>query len=59
MMSEMISRDILPLWAVLAMLSLTIPSIAESAISSKKGNMPKMVVWILQFSLKLEKAMTQ
>jgi hypothetical protein len=52
-------RNILPVWALVGLLFLVLPFLIETAISSKKNKMPKMLVWILNFSTKLEKAMVE
>lgn len=57
--TEMISRGILPLWVVIILLCLIVPFIVETAISSKKNKLPKMVEWILNFSIKLEKVLSE
>jgi hypothetical protein len=52
---RIIAANTIPVWATAALLCLIIPGIIESAISSKKNKLPKMVEWILRFSGKLEK----
>jgi hypothetical protein len=56
---RIIATNTIPVWAVAALLCLIIPGIIESAISSKKNKLPRMVEWILHFSGKLEKIMTE
>ncbi|MBA4383830.1 MAG: hypothetical protein C0410_03775 [Anaerolinea sp.] len=48
-------NNILPVWLLVIILSLVIPGVIESAISSKNNKLPKMVEWILRFSHKLDK----
>jgi hypothetical protein len=55
---RILATNTLPVWAAAALLCLIIPGIIESAISSKKNKLPRMVEWILRFSRKLEKIMT-
>jgi hypothetical protein len=54
---RIIATSMIPVWTVAALLCLIIPGIIESAISSRKNKLPKMVEWILRFSCKLEKIM--
>ena len=54
-----IIREILPFWVLLILLSPIIPLLIETAISSRKNKIPKMLEWILVFSTKLERAMTE
>jgi len=52
---KIIQIDILPVWVLIVLLGIIMPGIIESALSSKNNKLPKMVVWILHFSYKLEK----
>jgi hypothetical protein len=51
--------NILPIWSVILLLGIIIPFIVETAISSKKNKLPQMVIWILRFSSKLEKILSE
>jgi hypothetical protein len=48
-----------PDWLLILLLLIVIPGIADSAIQSKKNELPKMVKYILLFSKKLEKLMIE
>lgn len=48
-----------PDWLLILLLVLVLPGIADSAIQSKKNELPNMVKYILLFSKKLEKLMIE
>lgn len=46
-----------PNWLLIFLLLIVLPGIVDSAIQSRKNELPKMVIYILLFSKKLEKLM--
>jgi hypothetical protein len=50
---------VIPTWCMILLLCLIIPPLIETINSSKKNKLPKMVEWILQFSSKLERFLSE
>jgi hypothetical protein len=51
---KIMTYSIIPVWVLVILLCLVIPGVIETALSSRKNKLPKMVEWILRFSHKLE-----
>jgi hypothetical protein len=56
---NIVIEKILPIWSVILLLGIIIPFIVETIISSKKNKLPQIVIWILRFSIKLEKILSE
>lgn len=57
--AKILAGQILPLWLLTLLLLLIVPGLVQTIKGLKETRMPKMLVKILEFSLKLEKIMTE
>lgn len=55
----LVTRDVLPIWLIIILMCLIIPGLIDTIIRSKKNKLPKMVEWILVFSARIEKFLSE